>query len=94
MCAMKLDWKFLARNLARQLASIDDVGAVERIVDDAERDARSLSAPDDFWVQVAEEYRSAEKHLVPGGKTALDELHRRQPDRPIFANDPRRRVPR
>jgi hypothetical protein len=51
----ELDWTFLARNLARKLASISDVEAVERIVDDAERDALTLDAPAEFWRQVADE---------------------------------------
>ena len=94
MSAMKLDWSFLARNLARHLASVDDVEAIERIMEDAERDARALDAPSEFWMRVADEYRSADKRVGPAGATALDELRRRQPNRPIFANDSYRRSPR
>jgi hypothetical protein len=91
MSAMKLDWSFLARNLARHLASVDDVEAIERIMEDAERDARALGAPPDFWMWVVDEYRSAERRIGPAGGNALDELCRRQPHRPIFANDSYRR---
>jgi hypothetical protein len=91
MSAMKLDWSFLARNLARHLASVDDVEAIERIMEDAERDALALDAPPEFWMRVADEYRSAQRCIGPAGGNAIDELGRRQPHRPIFANDSYRR---
>ena len=94
MSATKLDWDFLARNLARHLISTDDVETMERIIEDGERDARALDAPSDFWMRVAEQYRSEERRLGLAERDALDELRQRQPDRPIFASDFCRRLPR
>lgn len=84
MSGVKLDWEFIAKNLARHLASVDDVQAMERIIEDAERDARALSAPSHFWTWVASEYCSQEKRIGRGTGAAFAELRRRQPDRPIF----------
>jgi hypothetical protein len=53
---MKLDWAFLARNLAAHLAAATSMENVDRILQDAQRDAAQLLAPPEFWSYVSDEY--------------------------------------
>lgn len=56
--AMRIDWPHLARNLAAHLHAARETEAIQRILDDAEKDAASLSAPADWWQMVLREYQS------------------------------------
>lgn len=55
---MRIDWPYLARNLAGHLQAARETDAIERILDDAQKDAASLSAPPDWWQMVLREYQS------------------------------------
>ena len=66
--AVRIDWPYLARNLAAHLHAARETDAIQRILDDAQKDAASLSPPPDWWQMVLREYqslvrsRSAEEH--------------------------------
>ena len=55
---LRIDWPHLARNLAAHLHAVREPEAIQRILDDAERDAASLSAPPGWWQMVLREYSS------------------------------------
>ena len=54
---MTIDWPHIARNLAAHLHAAHDSDQIQRILDDADKDAASISAPVDWWEMVAREYR-------------------------------------
>jgi hypothetical protein len=58
METVRVDWPFLARDLAKRLGAIEDLGRIQHILQDAEKDAASLGAPDGWWQSVAREYRT------------------------------------
>jgi len=56
---IRVDWDFMARNLAKHLCAVVDANAAERVLTQAMTDATSLDAPIDFWGRVAAAYESA-----------------------------------
>ena len=52
----RLDWPAIAKDLARQVHELSELGLIQHILDDAHADFLALSGPDDFWIQVLSEY--------------------------------------
>ena len=55
---MRIEWSGVARDLAAHLHAARETDAIQRILDDAEKDAASLSAPTNWWEMVMREYQS------------------------------------
>jgi hypothetical protein len=72
--AMRIDWPHLARNLATHLHAAGGTDAIQRILDDAEKDAASLDAPADWWEMVIREYGSLIRPDSPQDHSRVSEM--------------------
>jgi len=57
---MKIDWTFVGTNLAKHLSTVAEEATMQRILEQARKDASRLSAPAGFWSLVASAYRQLE----------------------------------
>jgi hypothetical protein len=77
---MTIDWPLIARNLAAHLHAAHDGDQIQRILDDAEKDAASIGAPADWWDMVAREYRLL---VRPGSDQDHDRITEMILDKPM-----------